>query len=96
MVKFPSCESCLAGKATAKPFGKASRVSSPSKLIRSNICGPMNMKACHGAFYFFTFINDYSIHGYVYLLSHRYKALDVFKRFVDEDETQLKWRVKTL
>jgi len=28
-VKLPICESCLAGKATAEPFGKASRGSSP-------------------------------------------------------------------
>ena len=28
-VKLPRCESCLDGKATIKPFGKASRASSP-------------------------------------------------------------------
>jgi len=32
----------------------------------------------------------------VYLLSHCYKALDVFKRFVTEVETQLERRVKIL
>ena len=59
-VKLPRCESCLAGKATVKPFGKASRASSPLEVIHSHICGPMNVKACHGAFYFLTFIDDYS------------------------------------
>ena len=49
-VKLPRCESCLAGKATAKPFGKASRASSPLELIHSDIYGPMNVKARHGAF----------------------------------------------
>jgi len=67
-VKLPKCESCLAGKATAKPFGKAS---SPLELIHSNICGPMNVKARHGGFYFLTFIDDYSRYGYLYLLAHR-------------------------
>jgi len=47
----------------------------------------MNVKARRGAFYFLTFIDDYSRYGYVYLLSHRYEALDVFKRFVAEVET---------
>ena len=56
----------------------------------------MNVKAHHGAFYFLTFIDNYSRYGYVYLLSHRYEALDVFKRFVAEVETQLYQRVKTL
>ena len=53
------------------------------------------MKACHGGFYFLTVIDDYSRYGYVYLLAHRYEALDVFKRFVAEVETQLNQRVKT-
>jgi len=43
-VKLPKCESCLAGKATAKPFGKASRASNPLELVHSDICGPMDMK----------------------------------------------------
>jgi len=56
----------------------------------------MNVKVRHGAFYFLTFIDDYSRYGYVYLLPHRYEALDVFKRFVAVVETQLDRRVKTL
>ena len=88
-VKLPRCEPCLAGKATIKPFGKAMRASSPLELIHSDICGPMNVKARHGAIYFITLIDDYSRYGYVYLLSHHYEALDVFKRFVAEVETQL-------
>jgi len=28
-VKLPKCESCLAGKTTAKPFAKASRATIP-------------------------------------------------------------------
>ena len=88
-VKLPRCESCLAGKATTKPFGKASRAATPLELIHSDICGPMSVKARHGAIYFHTFIDDYSRYGYVYLLSHCYEALDVFKCFVVEVETEL-------
>ena len=86
---MPRCESCLGGKATIKPFSEAIRVSSPSELIHSYICGPMNVISRHGAMYFITLINDYSRYGYVYLLSYRYEALDVFKRFVAEVESQL-------
>jgi len=95
-VKLSICESCLASNATAKPFSKASRASSPLKFIHSDIYGPMNVKARHGAFYFLTFIDNYSRYGYVYLLSHRYETLDAFKRFVVEVETQLELRVKTV
>ena len=76
-------------QSTAKPFGKASRATTPLELIHSDICGPMSVKARHGAIYFHTFIDDYSRYGYVCLLSHRYEALDVFKHFVVEVETQL-------
>jgi len=79
-----------------KPFGKASRATIPLELIHSDICGPMSVKARHGETYFLTFIDDYLRYGYVYLLSHRYEALDVFKHFVVEVETQLERRVKTL
>jgi len=41
-------------------------------------------------------IDDFSRYGYVYLLSHRHEALDVFKHFVAEVETKLEQRVKTL
>jgi len=95
-VNLPRYEPCLAGKATIKPFSKAMRASSPLKLIHSDICGPMNVKARHGTIYFITLIDDYSRYGYMYLLSHRYEALDVFKRFVAEVKTQLERRVKIL
>jgi len=72
------------------------RASSPLELIHFNICGSMNVKACHGAIYFITLIDDYSRYGYVYLLSHCYEALDVFKRVVAEVKTQLEQRVKIL
>ena len=48
------------------------------------------------AIYFITLIDDYSRYEYVYLLSHRYEALDVFKYFIAEVETQLERRVKIL
>lgn len=86
-VKLPKCEPCLAGKATRKPFGKALRASLPLELIHSDICGSMNVKARSGTIYFLTFIDDYSRFGHVYMLSNRYEALDMFKRYVSEVET---------
>jgi hypothetical protein len=58
-VDLPICEPCLAGKACRKSFGKAVRATQP-ELIHSDICGPMNVKARHGASYFLTFIDDYT------------------------------------
>ncbi|KAL0457635.1 UNVERIFIED_CONTAM: Retrovirus-related Pol polyprotein from transposon TNT 1-94 [Sesamum latifolium] len=93
-VNLPTCEPCMAGKACRKPFGKAKRATHPLELVHSDICGPMNVRARHGAFYFLTFIDDYSRYGSVYLLSHRSEALDCFKRFLAEVENQREVNLK--
>ncbi|KAK4397694.1 Retrovirus-related Pol polyprotein from transposon TNT 1-94 [Sesamum angolense] len=95
-VNLPTCEPCMAEKARRKPFGKAKRATHPLELVHSNICGPMNVRARHGAFYFVTFIDDYSCYGSVYLLSHRSEALDCFKRFLAEVENQREMNLKVL
>jgi len=60
---LPKCELCLATKAAIKPFDKILRASSLFEFIYSNICGPMNVKTCHGITYYLQY-------RYVYLLSH--------------------------
>ena len=67
-VDLSTCEHCLAGKTSRKPFGKGDRAEFLLQLIHSNICGPMNVRARHGAFYFITFINDFTRYSYVYLI----------------------------
>ena len=46
-------------------------------------------RAREGFEYFITFINDYSIYGYVYILHRKYEAFEKFKEFWAEVETQL-------
>ena len=94
-VDLPICEPCLAGKACRKPFGKALRANQPLELVHSDICGPMSVKARHGASYFITFIDDYTRFGHVYLIAHRYEALDCFKRYLAEVENQQSKSLKT-
>uniref|UniRef100_A0A2N9EY28 Integrase catalytic domain-containing protein n=1 Tax=Fagus sylvatica TaxID=28930 RepID=A0A2N9EY28_FAGSY len=90
------CEPCLVGKACRKPFRKAMKATQPLELIHSDICGPMNVKARHGASYFLTFIDDYTRYGYVQLIAHRYEVLDCLKRFVAEVKNQHEKSLKTL
>ena len=95
-VDLPMCEPFLGGKAYRKSFGKAVKATQPLELIHSDICGPMNVKARHGASYFLTFINDYTRYGYVQLIAHCYEALDCFNRFVAKVENQHEKSLKTL
>ena len=56
----------------------------------------MNVRARHGSFYFITFIDDYTRYGHVYLISHKSKALDCFKRYMRLVESQLDKSIKAL
>ena len=75
-----TCEYCLAGKTTRKPFRKGTIAEIPLQLIHSDICGPMSVRARHDALYFITFINDFTSYGHVYLISHKSEVLDCFKK----------------
>ena len=70
-VELSTCEYCLVGKTTRKPFEKGTKAITPLQLIHLDIYGPMNVKARHGAIYFITFIDGFTRYGYVYLISHK-------------------------
>ena len=66
------CESCLEGKITKRPFSaKGARAKEPLELIHSDVCGPSNVHARGGYEYFVTFIDDYSMYGYIYLMQRK-------------------------
>ena len=95
-VKLPICEHCLVGKTIRLPFGKAKRAISKLQLIHSDICGPMNVRARHGAKYFIRFIDDFTCFGHVYLISHKFNTLDCFTQFTRLVENQLSTKIKAL
>ena len=75
---FETCESCLLGKMTKKPFAKScERAYDLLKLIHSDVCGPMSMTDRGGYEYFITFTDDLSRYEYVYLMKHKSEALKI-------------------
>ena len=56
----------------------------------------MNMRAGHGANYFIIFIDDFMRFGHVYLISHKYEALDCFTKFTRLVKNQLSTKIKAL
>ncbi|KAL0294751.1 UNVERIFIED_CONTAM: Retrovirus-related Pol polyprotein from transposon TNT 1-94 [Sesamum radiatum] len=69
---LPTCESCLKGKMTKKPFVRQSAVAKGLlDLVYTDVCGPLSIPARGGFSYFITFTDDHSRYGYVYLM--RYK-----------------------
>ena len=66
-------ESCLLGKMTKAPFsGYSERASDLLGLIHTDVCGPISSISIGGYEYFITSTDDFSRHGYIYLM--RYKS----------------------
>ena len=95
-VDLPNFEHCLKGKMTRKSFETGTRADNPLQLIHSDVCGPMNVRARHGAYYFITFIDDYTRYGQIYLISHKSEVLSCFKTFMNLVENQLDRKIKAL
>ncbi|KAL0448784.1 UNVERIFIED_CONTAM: Secreted RxLR effector protein [Sesamum latifolium] len=58
---LPTCESCLKGKMTKKPFvGQSAIANGLLDLVHINICGPLSIPARGGFSYFITFTDDHS------------------------------------
>ena len=70
---------------TKRPFsGKGERSKEPLQIVHSDICGPLSVQARGGYGYFFTFIDDYSRYGYVYLMHNKSETFGKFKEFMTE------------
>nr|GEV78000.1 hypothetical protein [Tanacetum cinerariifolium] len=94
---FDQCVSCLSGKMTRKPF----RIVPEERtdllgLIHTDVCGPLRHVSRQGASYFITFTNNFSSHGYVYLLKHKREVFETFKVFNNKVVNQLGKTIKAL
>ncbi|KAL0451191.1 UNVERIFIED_CONTAM: hypothetical protein Slati_1097200 [Sesamum latifolium] len=61
---LPTCESCLKGKMTKKPFvGQSAIAKGLLDLVHTDVCGPLSIPARGGFSYFITFTDDH--HGMI-------------------------------
>ena len=82
-----ACEPCLMGKMTKTPFsGTMKQATDLLEIIHTDVCGPMNIKACSRYHYFLTFTDDLSRYGYIYLMKHKSETFEKFKEFQSEVE----------
>ena len=65
---------------TKTPFTSHSeRASDLLGLIHSDVCGPISSTALGGYKYFITFVDDYSIYDYLYLMKSKDEYFEKFK-----------------
>ncbi|KAL0457696.1 UNVERIFIED_CONTAM: hypothetical protein Slati_0396800, partial [Sesamum latifolium] len=94
---LPTCESCLKGKMTKKPFvGKTAFANDLLDLVHTDVYGPLSIPARGGFFYFITFTDDHSRYGYVYLIRYKSEAFGRFKEYRLEVENQTNHKIKAL
>ena len=83
---FQTCVDYIKGKHINKTKKGARKSSCLLEIIHTNICS-LEMGS-YGQKYFISFIDDYSRFMYLYLLDNKNGALDAFKVFKAEVETQ--------
>ncbi|KAL0455123.1 UNVERIFIED_CONTAM: Retrovirus-related Pol polyprotein from transposon RE2 [Sesamum latifolium] len=94
---LPTCESCLKGKMTKKPFvGQTAIANDLLDLVHTDVCGPLSIPARGGFFYFITFTDDHSWYGYIYLVRYKSEAFGRFKEYRLEVENQSNRKIKAL
>ncbi|KAL0294483.1 UNVERIFIED_CONTAM: Transposon Ty2-GR1 Gag-Pol polyprotein [Sesamum radiatum] len=92
---LPTCESCLKGKMTKKPFvGQSAIANGLLDLVHTDVCGPLSIPARGGFSYFITFTDDHSRYGYVYLMRYKSEAFGRFKEYRLEVENQTNRKIK--
>ncbi|KAL5768442.1 hypothetical protein ACOSQ2_015225 [Xanthoceras sorbifolium] len=84
-LKSPSrlCKDCLVGKQQRGSFPKQStwRASQSLQLIHTDICGPIKPISNSKKRYLLTFIDDFSRKTWVFFLTEKSEAFDIFKMF---------------
>ncbi|KAL0345819.1 UNVERIFIED_CONTAM: hypothetical protein Sradi_4413200 [Sesamum radiatum] len=92
-----TCESCLKGNMTKKPFvGQSAVPNGLLNLVHTDICGPLSISARGGFSYFITFTDDHSQYGYVYLMRYKSEAFGRFKEYRLEVENQTNRKIKAI
>ncbi|KAL0395417.1 UNVERIFIED_CONTAM: hypothetical protein Slati_4507900, partial [Sesamum latifolium] len=94
---LPTCESCLKGKKTKKPYvGQSAIANGLLDLVHTDVYGPLSIPARGGFSYFIIFTDDHSWYGYVYLMRYKSEAFGRFKQYRLEVENQTNPKIKAV
>ncbi|KAL0427499.1 UNVERIFIED_CONTAM: hypothetical protein Slati_2924700 [Sesamum latifolium] len=94
---LPTCESCLKGKMTKKPFvGQSAIANGLLDLIHTDVCRPLSIPTRGGFSCFITFTDDHLRYGYVYLMRYKSEAFGRFKEYRLKVENQTNSKIKAL
>jgi len=92
-----SCESCHLGKQSHSSFlNSASQcASSPFVLVHSNIWEPSRVKSNLGFQYFVTFIENFSLCTWLFLMKNRSELFSIFQFFLMKLKVNLEFQFES-
>ncbi|KAH9658981.1 hypothetical protein KPL70_023688 [Citrus sinensis] len=91
------CEKCVFGKATRLKFTLGRKETKQTlNYIHSDLWGPSQVPSLGGARYFVSFIDDFSMKVWIYVLKHKGEALERFKEWITLIENQTDKKIKRL
>jgi len=95
--EISTCEICLRGKLTRKPFPKISeRKTEILDIVHTDLCGPMRTESNGKSKYFFTFIDDSSRWCETRFIRNKNEVLKIFKEYKALVERQTGRKIKCL
>lgn len=92
---FETCINCIKGKFNSKNRNtKANKCEDVLQLIDTYMCEPITPNCMSGYNYFITFIDDFSIFGWIELLQDKSSSLGAFKSFKATIELKIGKKVR--
>ena len=81
-----NCVDCIKGKQTKHTKKGATRSTQLLEIVHTDIWRPFDVSSFGKERYFITFIDYYSLYGYVYLLHEKSQAVDALEIYLNEVE----------
>jgi hypothetical protein len=95
--KLGFCKYCVYGKQRRVSFKVGSHTSKGVlEYVHSDVWGPVAVSSNGGAYYFVSFIDDFSRKVWVYFMKHKSEVFTIFKQWKAQVENQTERKVKYL
>jgi len=93
-----TCETCIKGKISRKPFPKEStrQTKSVLEIVHTDVCGPMETVTPGGKRYFLTMIDNYSGYTEIFLMSNKSEVSKHIRTYVETVKNKFNKKPKTL
>ncbi|KAL7301770.1 hypothetical protein TKK_0005761 [Trichogramma kaykai] len=95
--EYMKCKTCIENKMHNLPYkNRRTKAKSILEIVHTDVCGPFQTVGFRGEKYFVSFIDDYSKLARIYCIKSKDEVFDCLTQFVNECETKMEKKVKTI